>query len=156
MKNPIFLVVGVVAVLVVVALYLFNNSESVADVDVVQTEQRENPATFTWRFTDSSIDNLDGLPQTDIFLSVTYGTQTVEGLVDTVDGGCSQLDGERYDGDISAVGRVQCYAAGFGQQYRVTQSSDVFFVERKFFEEAMPEIAPPVYEWEVVSEFSFM
>jgi len=154
MKNSTLIIV-VSVVLALGAVYLFTNKESRVTTESIQTEQVEGPTTFAWRFADSSTDNMDGLPQTDIFLSVTHSNQTVEGLVDTVDGGCSQLEGESYEGDISAMGRIQCYAAGFGQQYRITQSSDVFFVERKFFEEAMPEIAPPVYEWEVVSEFSF-
>ena len=155
MKNPIFIIIGLIVVVIVVALYLFNNSESMADVEAVQTEQVESPTTFTWRFDEADTNNLDGNPQTNVYLTITHSNRTIERLVDTVAGSCSELEGESYEGDISTAGKVQCYAAGLGQQYRITQSKYIFFVERKLFEEALPDVTPPVYEWEVVEEFSF-
>ena len=158
MKNPIFIIIGLIVVVIVVALYLFNNSESRAGAEAVQTEQTEQnqgPTTFTWRFDEADTNNLDGNPQTDVYLTITHSNRTIERLVDTVDGSCSELEGESYEGDNSTAGKVQCYAAGLGQQYRITQSKYIFFVERKLFEEALPDVTPPVYEWEVIEEFSF-
>lgn len=156
MKNPTLIIVAVIASIALMAAYIFisgTGEVSVKPAPVVDSTIVET--TFSWRFAEAKTNNLDGLPKTDIFLTITYNHRSIEKLVDTVDGGCSLLEGQIFEGDISNAGSVQCYAAGFGQQYRVTQSKYVFFVERKFFEEASPDITPSVYEWEVVSEFSF-
>jgi hypothetical protein len=150
-KNNIYVTAAALLVLgVVTAMFVNQNNKMIEESAPI--EQVLSATTFDWRFSAASTNNLDGNPQTDIFLTVTHSGQTVEQQVDTVDGSCSVLEGE---GDALATGGVQCYAAGFGQQYRVVGDGYVFFVERKFFEEALPEIDPPVYEWEVVSEFTF-
>jgi hypothetical protein len=150
MKNPIFVIIGIIVVVVVVALYLFNNSEDVVVANPLQAEQAEelpSPATFNWRFAEASTNNPDGNPQTNVYLTINYDGRSIERHVDTVDGDCNILEGQRYEDDISNAGSVQCYAAGLGQQYRVTQGQYIFFVERKLFEEALPDVTPPVYEW---------
>lgn len=156
MKNPIFVIIGLIAVVIVVALYLFNSSEGAVVTNPLQAEQTEElpgPATFNWRFEEASTNNLDGNPQTNVYLTINHDGRSMERLVDTVDGDCNIVEGERYEDDISNAGSVQCYAAGLGQQYRVTQGQYIFLVERKLFEEALPDVTPPVYEWEVVAEF---
>jgi hypothetical protein len=155
MKNPILIIVAVVAIIAVAALYVYRSGTNEVLVSPTPIELTTEGTVFAWLFAEAKTSNLDGLPKTDIFLTITYNHRSIERLVDTVPGGCSLLEGQIFEGDISTAGSVQCYAAGFGQQYRITQNQYIFFVERRFFEEALPDVMPPVYEWEVVSEFSF-
>ena len=155
MKNPILIIVAVVAIIAVAAVYVYRSGTNEVLVSPAPIESTTEGTTFAWLFAEAKTKNLDGLAKTDIFLTITYNHRSIERLVDTVPGGCSLLEGQIFEGDISTAGSVQCYSAGFGQQYRVTQSGNVFIVERKFFEEALPDITPSVYEWEAVSEFSF-
>lgn len=144
---------GIVGVLFAISASNIKNDE--VEVSATSTELDTAQASFTWRFAEAKTNNLDGLPQTDIFLTIKYHDRVIEQLVDTVDGNCSEIEGEKYEGDISTTGRVQCYAAGLGQQYRIQQSKYLFFVERKYLEEALPETPEVEYDWQKISDFSF-
>lgn len=125
------------------------------ETDEVSAENVSGAPTFSWRFEEAETNNLDGNPQTNVFLTATYADGTNnETLVDTVDGDCSELEGEGYEGDVSDTGRVQCYYAGLGQRYRITDGQEEYVIERKLFEEALPDTTPPNYEWEVISTIS--
>ncbi len=109
---------------------------------------------FSWYFAEADTNNPDGNPQTEIYLTANYGNDNlVEKLVDIVDGGCSELEGESYENDVSNTAQVQCYYAGLGQQYRIVESNDSYVVERKLFEEALPDYTPPSSQWETVINF---
>ncbi len=153
--KQILLAVAVIALIIPVVLFVLNTEPA---AEVVSTEGTSTNATttFAWRFEEAQTNNLDGIPQTNIYLTIEHSNKKIEQRVDTVDGSCSEMEGEKYEGDVSDTGNIQCYAAGLGQQYRITQSKYVFFVERKLFEEALPDTVAPVYEWEVVKEFSFI
>ncbi len=115
-------------------------------------EEDERPApSFEWRFEEADSLNPDGGNQTNIYLAVNNEDK----LIDTVDGSCSELEGEKYEGDVSDTGKVQCYYAGLGQNYRITKNEDAYLVERKFIEEGLPDIVPPPEEWEIIEQFNF-
>jgi hypothetical protein len=111
-------------------------------------------SSFNWDFEEDSTLNLDGQPQTSVYLLATYKSNLSDRkLIDTVDGSCSKLPG-KYEGDTSNAGKIQCYSAGLGQQYRIVAGEKVYSIERKLFEEALPNASSTYYDWERVSEFS--
>lgn len=138
----IALLVGVAGVLLV----MFFPREDVA-VDDASHGTPSTPIVFDWDFVEAETLNLDGLPQTEVYLSIADDRK----LIDIVDGGCSEIPDEKYELDISTTGKVQCYYGGLGQQYRIVKDGDAFVVERKIFEEALPDAAPLEHEWEVVT-----
>lgn len=164
MKTSTTIIALIVLVIIAVLLSLAMSSRPSSQAD--KLDQENNPGeeneiamaelfSFSWNFEEAPTMNLDGNPQTDVFLIATYeNNMTEEKLVDTVDGGCSEMVGESYEGDISNTGKVQCYGAGLGQQYRIVAGEDAYLVERKLFEEALPNYEMPDYEWGVVAEFS--
>lgn len=133
------LIVGAVAVWVGV---MHQGDERIETEEA--TGPTKEPPLFSWRFEEAGTLNPDGNSQTEVLLTVTYPDGAVnEQRVDTVDGDCNVLADEDH--------AVQCYYAGLGQRYRITEEDGSFVVERKYFEEALPDIEPPEQEWEVVA-----
>lgn len=164
-RNNSLLLIALLSILVggylAVSHYTKEGSDEVEELnerlDESESEEeveQEPLSGFSWRFEEADTNNPDGNPQTEVYLTASYGDDDVEKLVDTVDGGCSELEGESYEGDVSNTGKAQCYYAGLGQQYRIVESSDSYVVERKFFEEALPDYNPPASEWEVIADFA--
>ena len=151
--KKITLAVAGLALIVLVALFVVNTKPT----EEVPTQGTSNSATttFAWRFEEAQTMNPDGMPQTNLYLTIEHSNKKIEQRVDTVDGSCSELEGEKYEGDVSNTGNIQCYAAGLGQRYRITKNEHTYSAERKLFEEAIPNVAAPVYEWEVVKAFVF-
>jgi len=110
------------------------------DVEVVDS----NPESFEWKFEDADSLNLDGQPNTDVFVEVTYESGEVRDvLVDTQPGGCNTLDSADEDNALGSK-NAQCYGAGLGFTYKITKEEDSYLVKRKQFEEALPDYNPPV------------
>jgi len=148
-KTKLFFILAIVALLGIAFATYYNgnpaepNLEEDNDVLVIDVDD----VVFSWSFKAAQTNNLDGFPQTNVFLTVQRsGESDNEVLIDTVDGGCSQI--EENEGE-----KVQCYYAGFGQEYRVRVGEEAYIVERKYFEEAMPDMIPENYEWETITEF---
>lgn len=121
------------------------------DVEVADS-QDSSPKSFEWKFEDSDSLNLDGQPNTDVFVGVTY--ESGEGkafLVDTQSGGCNALDSADKDNALGSK-NAQCYGAGLGFTYKITKGEDSYLVKRKQFEEALPDFNPPATQYEVISE----
>lgn len=162
-RNTTFLLLVLLTIVVggylALSIKVEENSSEVAEInenlEEANAEAESEPLSgFSWRFVEADTNNPDGNHQTEVYLSANYEDGSrVEKLVDTVDGGCSELKGESYEGDVSNTGKVQCYYAGLGQQYRIVESSDSYIVERKLFEEALPDHTPLETEWEVMTEF---
>lgn len=134
-----------------------NEEEKVVELPLVVEEikESENPPVFSWRFAEADTNNPDGNQQTKVFLTARYEDGSrVEKLVDTVDGGCSKLEGDSYGGDVSNPVKVQCYYAGLGQNYRIIEGKNSYSVEKKLFEEALPDTTPPNSGWEVLADFA--
>ena len=111
------------------------------------------PPTFAWRFTEDDSKNLDGMYQTNVFLDATYlGGRVESKLIDTTPGGCNELPDAAEDA-LEGIAAAQCYAAGLGYRYKVTEGESSYLVWRKTFEEALPDHTPPQYEYEVVAEY---
>lgn len=108
---------------------------------------------FAWRFEQADSLNLDGIPETDIFLDATYQNGEVQTrLIDTVSSSCNELPDTEPD-SVEGTTNIQCYGAGLGYRFKITRSDESYLIERKMFEEALPDYNPPVYEYETVMEF---
>ena len=156
MNKTIVVVVALVLIGVLVALYAGRDTNEVVPENplvVAENDEVTGVPTFAWRFTSATTTNGDGQSQTNVFLTASQGGKNTELFVDTVDGGCSEIADETQEGDISNTGKVQCYYAGLGQQYRITLREEIYLVERKLFEEATPDVEPTEYVWEVAAEF---
>ncbi len=121
------------------------------DVEVVDS-QDSNPKSFEWKFEDSDSLNLDGQPNTDVLVDVTYESGAVKAfLVDTQSGGCNALDSADEDNALGSK-NAQCYGAGLGFTYKITKGEVSYLVKRKQFEEALPDYDPTTTKYEVVLE----
>lgn len=141
--------------------YFFTNktvdpaSDQVGETSLLQ--ERENteaePPTFVWSFAEDDSLNLDGMPQTNVLLNATYSDgEAISKLIDTTPGGCNELP-EAAEDSVAGSAVVQCYSAGLGYRYKITEGDISYLVWRKTFEEALPDHTPPPYEYEVVAEF---
>lgn len=123
--------------------------------DFVEIQSSREVSIFNWKFEDSDSLNLDGLPNTDVFVEVVYeGGEVQTVLVDTQHGGCNELDSTDED-SVPNSKNAQCYAAGLGFTYKITEGEDSYLVKRKQFEEALPDYNPPTTEYEVINEINF-
>lgn len=163
MHSKIFIWTSVVVVVLgLLGLAAFVYKNAVPTQNLLETKPQpvgqedstiNTPPTFAWRFTEDDSKNLDGMPQTKVFLDATYPGGRVESkLIDTTPGGCNELP-EAAEDSIAGSAAVQCYAAGLGYRYKITEGEASYLVWRKTFEEALPDHTPPLYEYEVVAEF---
>lgn len=131
----------------------------VVDTTPVPAEQdtvaHGEPSAFTWSFEEGTTLNLDGLPETNVFLQVSYPDGATKRIaVDTTPGGCNEID--RTEKDMANGSTVaQCYAAGLGYYFKVTKGPQSYLVQRKMFEEGTPESRPPEHPYETVAEIAF-
>ena len=139
--------------LLVAGFYALNSyiyKEKQGDVEVVSEAK---VLTFAWRFEQAESLNLDGIPETDIFLDITYqGGEVQTRLIDTVPSSCNEVPDAESD-SVEGTTNIQCYGAGLGYRFKITKSEESYRVERMMFEEALPAYNPPVYEYETVIEF---
>lgn len=165
MKNSVKIILGiaVIAIVVLVAviikkydLFNNNNSQVPAGGSETMTAEKTSPVSgFVWRYEDGEMDS-DGFPKTKIFLDAKYDNGTVVILkIDEVQGSCNKVDPLNADKDIvSGSTKIQCYAAGFGEWYKIVKGDDSYEVRRKYFVESEPDSVPPEYHYEVVAEVS--
>lgn len=109
---------------------------------------------FTWRYQEGAL-NLDGIPGTKIFLdAMNANGKVLSKEIDEVDGSCNDILPSEEDTDIVAgSSKIQCYAAGLGQWFKITKGENSYLVLRKTFEEALPDYTSPSYQYESVAEF---
>ena len=146
-------------VVIILGFFAFNNyiynEKQVDPNNQINTETKLGtgvPA-FAWRFEQANTLNLDGNPNTDILLDLTYENGVIKNkLIDTVPGSCNELPDNDSD-SIENTKDIQCYSAGLGQRYKITQGVSSYQVQRKTFEEGLPGYTPPAYEYEIVAEF---
>jgi hypothetical protein len=123
--------------------------------DQTATDDVSSPAkSFAWRYGNAGEDAY-GLSRTKIFLDISYENgQTVSKVIDEVQGSCNDIDPSEDDKDMVVnTTKIQCYAAGFGEWYKIVKGDDSYEVRRKYFTEAEPDVLPPVYEYETVIRF---
>jgi hypothetical protein len=143
-------------VVIILGFFAFNNyiyNEKQGEQINTEIKLGTGVPYFAWRFEQANTLNLDGNPNTDIFLDLTYENGVIQNkLIDTVPGGCNELPDNQSD-SMDNTKDIQCYSAGLGQRYKITQGVSSYQVQRKTFEEGLPDYTPPAYEYEVVAEF---
>ncbi|HRH31282.1 MAG TPA: hypothetical protein PK950_01320 [Candidatus Paceibacterota bacterium] len=165
----------IVVLIIIIALFIIFRKPATAPTDVEQVGQNQTgpmtesvaPTAFAWRYEAAPTNNPDGIPQTKVFVDVTYpsasGTAAPDTkLVDTTDGSCFPYEG-RYTGtaqdenkDIVAGTKViQCYAAGFGYYFKIVRGERSYEIMRKEFAEASPEFNPPEQPFVKIAEIPF-
>ncbi|MBP9757314.1 MAG: VanZ family protein [Candidatus Pacebacteria bacterium] len=128
---------------------------SAAPQNVLRGSQSDQAASFTWKYAPhGSLMNMDGIAQTNVYLVATYSNGSSERrLIDTVPMGCNDLPEKEID-SIPNSSVAQCYGAGAGYRYKVTMGEGLYLVQRKAFEEALPNQKSTVHEYETVAEFA--
>jgi hypothetical protein len=149
----LFSIIGVIA-----GFYALNNyiyKEKQGNSKISQLENKSKISTFTWKYEKADSLNLDGIPNTNIFLEVKYENGIIQNkLIDTTAGSCNDLP-EKDPDSVENSTNIQCYSAGLGYRFKITKGVESYFVERKTFEEALPDYTPPLYQYEVIAEFPF-
>ena len=149
MKTSIKITLGIlILILAAVAIILLvtkKHHQVVSPVSPVKS--------FTWRYEKGGND-LDGMPKTQIILDVVYENgKFVSKKIDEVQGSCNVVNPSSKDTDqVKNSTQIQCYAAGFGERYKIVTGDQVYNVVRKNFVEAEPDSVPPNYQYEVVAE----
>lgn len=113
------------------------------------------PPAFAWSFEQDDSLNADGLPQTNVYLTAKYADRrSVSKLVATAPGSCNELPD--FKGvKLASTKAIQCYAAGYGDIFKIVKGDSSYLIQRKEFEEGSPEYNPPVQPFKTVAEFSF-
>lgn len=111
---------------------------------------------FAWRYEAGNI-SLDGLPKTIIYLDTTYQSGKVIPIkVEEVQGSCNAVDPVNEDSDmVAGTEKIQCYAAGFGEVYKIINGTDSYQIVRKHIEEGDPEVKPVDFKYETVASVPF-
>lgn len=148
-RNILIILLLVIITIVIVSYFTSSTDEVLKEVHLESTM----PPVFMWKYEKDDSFNLDGVPQTNIFLEATYPNGAVETkLIDTTESSCNDLPDSEEDSVLNST-TIQCYGAGLGYSFKITKGENSYFIERKMFEEALPDYDPPLYEYEVVSEF---
>lgn len=148
-KLYIFILILILATLgfFVLNSYIYNEKQ----VENKTLESNQTPI-FIWEFEEADSLNLDGIPQTNIFLKATYSNGAVERkLIKTSDTSCNELpDGE--EDNVPGSTSIQCYGAGLGYRLKVTKGTESYLVLQKKFEEGSPDYTPPNQEYKFIAE----
>lgn len=128
--------------------YLYQQEEVPSEAPVSAKPSGE-PA-FAWTYRTS----FEGdIPRTAISLVAAYpdGSEVTK-EIDAIAGDCNEY--EEADADTyERSAMIICYYAGLGHYYKVIETDGSYLVQRKVFEEASPEYAPPPEEFETVAAF---
>ncbi len=144
-------IIGIISGFYALNNYIYKEKQA----DPIETTNNALPPIFEWKYEEAKSLNLDGFPETNIFLKVTYPNGTIENrLIDTTPGSCNDLPDSEEDNVINST-VIQCYSAGLGYTFKITKGIGSYLVMRKTFEEGLLDYEPPLYEYKVVAEFPF-
>lgn len=140
---------AVLLILVAGVAYYFATTKTQSVLEPIPEPALGAP-TFSWLY--EAYDTPD-IPYTDISLTVSYENGVSETKrIDRVEGSCND-----YESDDSAVYErstmIICYYAGLGRYFRVVVGEGEYLVQRRIFEEASPDYAPPQQPYETIERF---
>ncbi len=157
LKNFLFdraVIAGVLFTVIAGGIVLYKTAPSQSEIQ----SQLPPPATvqsLSWVYEPADSLTPDGVPQTNLYVQVAYSDGTTDKkLVDTVPMSCNDLDSSVPDSALLSK-EAQCYAAGLGYRYKITKGDSSYLVQRKAFEEALPDQVPVTHDYHVISEISF-
>lgn len=161
MKINTKIIVGVlliVVVIVITMLAIVNGTkkepvESIPEDAGIVVTGTSPVSTFAWRY-EPGVEDSDGLPKTVVFLDTAYENGKVITIqVEEVQGSCNKIDPAGDDKDMAkGTTKIQCYAAGFGEQYKIVKGIESYQVVRKHVEEGDPDVKPTVFQYEKIAE----
>jgi hypothetical protein len=103
---------------------------------------------FEWSSQSKDMDE-KGIVWTDVYLMVAHADGTNEKkYIASVQGSCNDIDADEPLALGSSV--FQCYAAGFGDKFRVMDSGDAYLLQRQEFQEATPDDTSPLPEFKTI------
>jgi hypothetical protein len=145
-------------VLIIVGLIYFGyktylNRNPEPSVEIKESTSNIDPI-FTWKYEPDDSLNPDGLPQTNVYLEASYDGDVVRKLIFTAPGGCNDLPEKEKDSVPNST-VAQCYAAGYGDLFKITRGEKSFLVMHKIFEEGSPEYTPNETKYTAIAEFPF-
>lgn len=158
--KTILSIVAIIIAIIVIVIFVKTGilSPKTINVPVDQTETTvsglSSPAsTFSWRY-ESGAEDLDGLPKTIVYLDVIYDNgKVIAQKIDEIQGSCNDVDPSTDDADkVGNATKIQCYAAGLGEWYKVVKGDTTYEVHRKYFEEGSPDVEPVDFKYEKVAE----
>lgn len=142
-----------VIVIGIIAVFYFSNTQK--ENDHLLKSQNGEPVGFVWKFEYAATTNLDGNPQTNVYLEIDYTNGEIQNkLIATTDGGCNELPDSDLDNALNSK-NIQCYYAGFGERFKITKGETSYLVKRQTFEEGTPDHNPPTKDYEVLMEIPF-
>lgn len=148
------------AVIIVLAVCFFLYKKYISPhVNTISTPEGNISSTidpvFLWSYKKDISLNLDGQPNTIIFLEAKYDNNSIlTKTIDSTPGSCNDLPESDRDSLLGTI-NIQCYSAGLGYRFKIIKGEEEYLVLRKTFEESLPAYTPPVYEYEVVASFPF-
>ncbi len=135
-------------------IYLYASSKP-AQLPAQSVTVPKNVTKFVWVYEADSSMNAYGQPQTNISVDVSYDDGSLWRYpIHTVPMGCNDVPELEPDNALNSTA-MQCYAAGLGYTYKIAKGEASYLVQRKAFEEALPDQTPVTYEYHVVSEILF-
>lgn len=144
--------IGAVLILVIGIGYFFIPKERAAAAprEVSSEEVAAGTPTFTWSYRE--FEN-ESIPYTEIVLTATYENASPDTrIIDTVEGNCNAY--EPRDPDVyERSTMIICYYAGLGRYFKIVEGAEGYRVQRKVFEEASPDYAPPHQAYETITRF---
>lgn len=158
--KTIFIIISVIIIAAIVLVAVLRPGKTTvqnpADEPIVSTGTAE-ATNFAWRFADGGED-LDGLPKTQVSLDVRHANGiVVSKRIEEVQGSCNPVDPQKEDVDrVAGTTKIQCYAAGFGEYYKIVKGVNSYEIRRKHIEEGVPEVPPTEFKYETVAEFPLM
>jgi hypothetical protein len=166
-RNKIILSI----LIIIIALFIIFKKPATAPTDVEQVGQNQpgpktetvSPTSFSWHYEPATTNNPDGIPQTKVFVDMTYpSTGLISTLVDTTDGSCfdhNQSNAGTAEDDtkdkVAGTKVIQCYAAGFGYYFKIVRGERSYEIMRKEFAEASPDFNPPEQPYVKIAEIPF-
>ena len=149
----LLIIAGIIAGFYALNNYIYNEKQGDSPTPIAEVAKISEVETFVWKYEKANSLNPDGNPQTKVFLEIKYFNGKVQNkLIDTTDGSCNDLPNKEA-GSVPNGANIECYYAGLGYRYKITKGIDSYQVQRKAFEEALPDHTPPLYKYEVVEEF---
>jgi len=165
MKNStkIFVLIAIVIIVISSARLVKTITapvETIPEAVITETQPEASapvvPPKFSWKFVYD--EKGDGLPRTAITLDTTYESgKTVTTAIRTIEGSCNEIDKKPgVDADmVIGSAKVQCYAAGFGDRFKIVEGENSYEVLHQEFAEATPEYQVPDQSYKTIVTVPF-
>lgn len=150
--KKVLIIIGIIVVVAgAMVWYVIHGQKKPIEVTRPPVQHSAQGAIFSWSYAASGEDM--GIIKTAITLTAKYSDgASVTKSIATVEGTCNEYPSP--DADVYEHSQmIICYAAGFGDYFKVIKTSEGYLVQRKEFAEASPDYNPPAQPFKTVAEF---